>query len=153
MRSKTKKRLLICGIILIALTGIGVISFHVVVNTVFSKVTQSIGDSDLLKNEAGEMIFQIPASDGSETVDVHIDSETLTRLEEEIPVGDKYNVLMLLANALPQEEYSLLLSYITGGISKDEFDSAYSIMRKNLSKEEKAEIKAYYAKYLHLLEE
>ena len=153
MKSKTKKRLLICGIILIALTGIGAISFRVAVNTVFSKVTQSIGDSDLLKNEAGEMIFQIPASDGSETVDVHIDSETLTRLEEEIPVGDKYNVLMLLANALPQEEYSLLLSYITGGISKDEFDSAYSIMRKNLSKEEKAEIKAYYAKYLHLLEE
>lgn len=158
MKGTAKKRLLIVGIILVVLAVLGTVGFHFAVNRMFSKVTETIGESDLFKNESGELVLPV-VRDGSgsvskgESVTVQLNEENLQELEEEIPVNDKFAVLTILANALPAEEYSKLLSYAKDGISQEEYAECYAIMRENLTKEQKTQIKQYYGKYLHLLEE
>lgn len=158
MKKTTKKRLLVAGVVFVVLVVGGVVAFRVTVNTMFSKVTQTISESDLLK--AGDGGVELPVLAGEEAADgetegylnVKLDAETMKKLEAEISVGDKFAVLSLLAKALPAEEYSRVLSFVSGGISQEEFTQAVQILQENLTDEDKRQIKQYYSKYLYLLE-
>ncbi len=157
MKKTGKHTLLIVGIILVVLAVLGTIGFRALVNTLFSKVTQSIGETNILQNESGKLILPKLSEDGSrisenESVTVELDADSLNALEEKISVQDKFQVLAILANALPREEYEKILAYSVDGISQEEFSECYAIMKKNLTDEQKEQIKQYYAKYLHLLE-
>ena len=156
MKKTTKKRLLIAGIVFAVLVIGGVVAFNVAVNKMFSKVTQTISDSDLLKDNGS---VELPAvTEGNdagpaENLKIELNAETMKRLESKISVSDKFAVLSLLAKALPSEEYSRLLSFAKGGISQEELTQAMQILQENLTDENKEQIKQYYLKYLHLLEE
>lgn len=156
MKSKTKKRLLIAGIVVLVLVVGGIVAFNVAVNMLFSKVTQTISESDLLKQEDGLELPVLTEEGGldqsSESIKVQLDADTMKELESEISLGDKFAVLSLLAKALPSEEYSKILSFLSGGISRDELSQTYQILKENLTQEQKDQIKQYYAKYLYLLE-
>ena len=156
MNKAEKKPLLIIGIVLVVLAVLGTIGFHIVVNTMFSKVTESIGESNLFKNEAGKLVLPVLTEDGKhidhdETLTVELDADSLNGIESKISVQDKFAVLAILANALPKEEYEKILAYSADGISQEEFSKCYAIMKENLTDEQKEQIKQYYAKYLHLL--
>lgn len=156
MKSKTKKRLLIAGIVVLVLVVGGIVAFNVAVNMLFSKITQTISESDLLKQEDGLELPVLTEEGGldqsSESIKVQLDADTMKELESEISLGDKFAVLSLLAKALPSEEYSKILSFLSGGISRDELSQTYQILKENLTQEQKDQIKQYYAKYLYLLE-
>ncbi|WP_249313690.1 hypothetical protein [Congzhengia minquanensis] len=156
MKKSTKKRLLIAGIVFAVLVIGGVVAFNVAVNKMFSKVTQTISDSDLLKdNGSVELPVVTEGNDAgpAENLKIKLDAETMKRLESKISVSDKFAVLSLLAKALPSEEYSRLLSFAKDGISQEELTQAMQILQENLTDENKEQIKQYYSKYLHLLEE
>ncbi len=153
MKKSTKKRLLIAGIVLAVLIAAGIVGFHVTVNKMFSKVTQTISESDLLKDEDAAHLPVPPENAGADDFKVKLNADALKRLESKISVGDKFAVLSLLAKALPADEYSRLLSFVSGGISQEELSEAMQILRDNLTDGQKEEIKQYYFKYLHLLEE
>ncbi|HBL82057.1 MAG TPA: hypothetical protein DD391_05585 [Clostridiales bacterium] len=156
MKKSTKKRLLIAGIVFAVLVIGGVVAFNVAVNKMFSKVTQTISDSDLLKdNGSVELPVVTEGNDAgpAENLKIKLDAETMKRLESKISVSDKFAVLSLLAKALPSEEYSRLLSFAKDGISQEELTQAMQILQENLTDENKEQIKQYYSKYLYLLEE
>lgn len=156
MKKSTKKRLLIAGIVFAVLVIGGVAAFNVAVNKMFSKVTQTISDSDLLKdNGSVELPVVTEGNDAgpAENLKIKLDAETMKRLESKISVSDKFAVLSLLAKALPSEEYSRLLSFAKDGISQEELTQAMQILQENLTDENKEQIKQYYSKYLYLLEE
>ena len=156
VKKSTKKRLLIAGIVFAVLVIGGVVAFNVAVNKMFSKVTQTISDSDLLKdNGSVELPVVTEGNDAgpAENLKIKLDAETMKRLESKISVSDKFAVLSLLAKALPSEEYSRLLSFAKDGISQEELTQAMQILQENLTDENKEQIKQYYSKYLHLLEE
>ena len=156
MKKSTKKRLLIVGIVFAVLVIGGVVAFNVAVNKMFSKVTQTISDSDLLKdNGSVELPVVTEGNDAgpAENLKIKLDAETMKRLESKISVSDKFAVLSLLAKALPSEEYSRLLSFAKDGISQEELTQAMQILQENLTDENKEQIKQYYSKYLYLLEE
>lgn len=156
MKKSTKKRLLIAGIVFAVLVIGGVVAFNVAVNKMFSKVTQTISDSDLLKdNSSVELPVVTEGNDAgpAENLKIKLDAETMKRLESKISVSDKFAVLSLLAKALPSEEYSRLLSFAKDGISQEELTQAMQILQENLTDENKEQIKQYYSKYLYLLEE
>lgn len=156
MKKSTKKRLLIAGIVFAVLVIGGVVAFNVAVNKMFSKVTQTISDSDLLKdNGSVELPVVTEGNDAgpAENFKIKLDAETMKRLESKISVSDKFAVLSLLAKALPSEEYSRLLSFAKDGISQEELTQAMQILQENLTDENKEQIKQYYSKYLYLLEE
>ena len=151
MKKSTKKRLLIAGIVFAVLVIGGVVAFNVAVNKMFSKVTQTISDSDLLKdNGSVELPVVTEGNDAgpAENLKIKLDAETT-----KISVSDKFAVLSLLAKALPSEEYSRLLSFAKDGISQEELTQAMQILQENLTDENKEQIKQYYSKYLYLLEE
>ena len=134
----------------------GVVAFNVAVNKMFSKVTQTISDSDLLKdNGSVELPVVTEGNDAgpAENLKIKLDAETMKQLESKISVSDKFAVLSLLAKALPSEEYSRLLSFAKDGISQEELTQAMQILQENLTDENKEQIKQYYSKYLYLLEE
>lgn len=152
---QSTKRILVAGIVLIGIAIVGMVAAYIAVNTAFSKVTHTIGESDILKDE-GEKI-EIPvisagAKEG-ESMQVEMNAEVIQKLETEISVADKLAVLTLLVKALPSEEYSRLLKMAAGGVTQEEFSECYAIMKKHLTRDQKAQIKQYYAKYLPLLEE
>jgi hypothetical protein len=156
VKKSTKKRLLIAGIVFAVLVIGGVVAFNVAVNKMFSKVTQTISDSDLLKdNGSVELPVVTEGNDAgpAENFKIKLDAETMKRLESKISVSDKFAVLSLLAKALPSEEYSRLLSFAKDGISQEELTQAMQILQENLTDENKEQIKQYYSKYLYLLEE
>lgn len=156
MKKSTKKRLLIAGIVFAVLVIGGVVAFNVAVNKMFSKVTQTISDSDLLKdNGSVELPVVTEGNDAgpAENLKIKLDAETMKQLESKISVSDKFAVLSLLAKALPAEEYSRLLSFAKDGISQEELTQAMQILQENLTDENKEQIKQYYSKYLYLLEE
>ncbi len=155
MEKKTKKRLLIAGIILVVIAVIGTVVLYFGVNMAFSKVTQTITESDLLKDENGIVELPVVAteSEGTESVQVELTPEVIQKLESKISVADKFAVLMILKDALPASEYDKLLSLLTGGVSQNEVSDAYAMMRENLTQEQKDQIKGYYAKYMHLLDQ
>lgn len=156
MKKSTKKRLLIAGIVFAVLVIGGVVAFNVAVNKMFSKVTQTISDSDLLKdNGSVELPVVTEGNDAgpAENLKIKLDAETMKQLESKISVSDKFAVLSLLAKALPSEEYSRLLSFAKDGISQEELTQAMQILQENLTDENKEQIKQYYSKYLYLLEE
>ena len=156
VKKSTKKRLLIAGIVFAVLVIGGVVAFNVAVNKMFSKVTQTISDSDLLKdNGSVELPVVTEGNDAgpAENLKIKLDAETMKRLESKISVSDKFAVLSLLAKALPSEEYSRLLSFAKDGISQEELTQAMQILQENLTDENKEQIKQYYSKYLYLLEE
>ena len=156
MKKSTKKRLLIAGIVFAVLVIGGVVAFNVAVNKMFSKVTQTISDSDLLKdNGSVELPVVTEGNDAgpAENLKIKLDAETMKRLESKISVSDKFAVLSLLAKARPSEEYSRLLSFAKDGISQEELTQAMQILQENLTDENKEQIKQYYSKYLYLLEE
>lgn len=155
MEKKTKKRLLIAGIILVVLAVIGTVVFYVGVNMAFSKVTQTITESELLKDENGSVELPVvtPAEDPKESVQVELTPDMIQQLEANISVADKFAVLMILKDALPASEYDKLLGLLTGGVSQSEVSEAYAMMRENLTQEQKDQIKGYYAKYMHLLDQ
>ena len=156
MKKSTKKRLLIAGIVFAVLVIGGVVAFNVAVNKMFSKVTQSISDSDLLKDNGSVELPVVTEGndvDPAENLKIKLDAETMKRLESKISVSDKFAVLSLLAKALPSEEYSRLLSFAKDGISQEELTQAMQILQENLTDENKEQIKQYYSKYLYLLEE
>ena len=153
MKKSTKKRLLIAGIVFAVLVIGGVVAFNVAVNKMFSKVTQTISDSDLLKdNGSVELPVVTEGNDAgpAENLKIKLDAETMKQLESKISVSDKFAVLSLLAKALPSEEYSRLLSFAKDGISQEELTQAMQILQENLTDENKEQ---YYSKYLYLLEE
>ena len=155
VKKSTKKRLLIAGVVFVVLVIGGIAAFHVTVNKMFSKVTQTISESDLLKDEGNvelPVITEGNAADAADSLKIKLDADTMKKLESKISVGDKFAVLSLLAKALPSEEYSRLLSFASGGISQEELTQAMQILRENLTDEDKKQIKQYYLKYLHLLE-
>ncbi len=155
MEKKTKKRLLIAGIILVVVAIIGTVVLYFGVNMAFSKVTQTITESDLLKGENGskELPVVLPGSGNVESVQVELTPEVIQQLESKISVADKFAVLMILKDALPASEYDKLLGLITGGVNQSEISEAYAMMRANLTQEQKDQIKGYYAKYLRLLDQ
>ncbi|WP_337399222.1 hypothetical protein [Congzhengia sp.] len=156
MKKSTKKRLLIAGIVFAVLVIGGVVAFNVAVNKMFSKVTQTISDSDLLKDNGSvelPVVTEGNDADPAENLKIKLDAETMKRLESKISVSDKFAVLSLLAKALPSEEYSRLLSFAKDGISQEELTQAMQILQENLTDENKEQIKQYYSKYLYLLEE
>ena len=55
MEKKTKKKLFTIIIIFVSLMLVGVIGFHLAVNVLFSKVTNVITDTDILRNENGKI--------------------------------------------------------------------------------------------------
>ena len=156
VKKSTKKRLLIAGIVFAVLVIGGVVAFNVAVNKMFSKVTQTISDSDLLKDNGSvelPVVTEGNDADPAENLKIKLDAETMKRLESKISVSDKFAVLSLLAKALPSEEYSRLLSFAKDGISQEELTQAMQILQENLTDENKEQIKQYYSKYLYLLEE
>lgn len=154
MNKTTKKRLIIAGIVLVFVVVGGVSAFHVAVNTMFSKMTQTISENDLLQEKDATSSEQTTEDDeiiGG--LPKQMDAETIKALESKVSVSDKYAALSLLAKALPKEEYSKIISFASGGVTKDEFNQAMQILKENLKEEDKEKIKQYYAKYMHLLEE
>lgn len=152
---KSTKRILVAGIVLMGIAIVGTIAAYIAVNTAFSKVTNTIGESDLLQNE-GEKIELPVVSEGAKTgesIQVEMNAEAMQKIETEISVADKVAVLALLVKALPPEEYSRILKMAAGGVTQEEFSQCYAIMKKHLTRDQKEQIKQYYAKYLHLLEE
>lgn len=155
MQQKTRKKLLIISIILVIVLVIGTVGTYIAVNTVFSKVTETVGKS---LDEAGEAVA-LPVLDSNNAVDktkhisVVLDAETIKKLESKVSVSDKLAVLGILAKSLSKEDYQTLLSYAVGGVDNKKFKAAYELIRTRLGQKEKDQIKSYYAKYLHLLEE
>ena len=155
MTKKTKKKLLIISIILAVVIALGAVGTLIAVNTVFSKVTKTVGET---MEETGEAV-DLPVLDNNNQVDktkhisVVLDAETIKKLESKISVSDKLAVLGILAKSLSTEDYQTLLSYAVGGIDNEKFKAAYQLIRTRLGQEQKDQIKSYYAKYLHLLEE
>lgn len=155
MKKSVRKKLLIAGIVLVVLIVGGVVTFRVTVNKMFSKVTQTISESDLLQDEGDVELPGVAAEDDGDEVEgikIKLNADTMKKLESEISVSDKFAVLSLLAKALPPEEYSRILSFVSGGISQDEITQTMQILRENLSDDDKQQIKQYYSKYLYLLE-
>lgn len=152
MEKKTKKRLLIVLIITASIVILALVGGYVAVNYVFSKVTDSV--SEVIDGEEVEL----PVLDANqqivegESVNVVLDADTIKELESKIPISEKMEVLALLAKSLSPEDYSVLLSYAVGGVNNEKFDAAYTLLRERLGPEEKAIIKSYYAKYIHLLD-
>ena len=155
MEKKTKKRLLIAGMILVTVAVIGTVVLYFGVNMAFSKVTQTISDSDLLKDGNGEVELPVVSTgdENAESVQVELTPEVIRQLESKISVADKFAVLMILKDALPASEYDKMLGLLTGGVSQNEISEAYAMMRENLTQEQKDQIKGYYAKYMHLLDQ
>lgn len=156
MKRTTKKRLLIAGIVILILAVIGTATFYFTVDRMFSRVTQSITENELL--QGGNDAETDPLADDGITqglgqLILQLDPTSIKKLESKIPVEDKLAALSILAKSLPQEEYSRLLSFLSGGISKDEFSQALAVLRQHLTPEDKAQIMQYYTKHLHLLEE
>lgn len=154
MRKLTKKRLLIVGIVFVVLIVAGIIAVNIAVNQMFAQVTRTISESDLLD---GGKSLDLPAVDENSDVDatgetIELDADMIQQLETKVSMSDKFAVLSILAKALPSEEYSRLLSFLSGGVTQDELSQAMEILRENLSDEDKKQIKQYYAKYLNLLE-
>lgn len=140
-----KKKWIITAVIIVALVILGVFAFNVVVDKMFSKVTGSVFNSDLLVEE----ISGLPDGQGGT---LKFDAETVKELESKVSRKDKVAVLTLLAKALPPEEYSKIMGYLSDGISDEEIEKTYAIMKKHLSPDQKKEVKEYYFKYIYLLE-
>ena len=151
---QSTKRILVAGVILAGIAIVGAVAAYIAVNTTFSKVTNTIGESDFLK-EKGEKIEIPVVADGAKTgesIQVDMNAETMKKIETKISVADKLAVLTLLVKALPSEEYSRIIKMAAGGITQEEFSQCYAVMKKHLSRDQKEQIKQYYAKYLPLLE-
>lgn len=123
------------------------------VNYIFSQVSETVGET--LKDET----VSLPVLDENnqiakdKSISVVLSAEIVKKLEAKIPISEKLEVLTLLAKTLSKEDYEVLLSYAVGGVNDKKFNSAYALMREKLGPEEKAIIKGYYAKYIHLLDE
>lgn len=156
MKKTTKKRLLIAGIVLLAVLVSGAVVFNVVVDRMFSRITQSITDNGLLQNGEnieGALLTDMEFAQGLAQLIAQMDADDIKKLESKISAKDKVAVLSILAKSLPREEYLNLISYLSGGISPDEFSRTVDLLRKYLTPEDKAQIMQYYTKYLYLLEE
>ncbi len=155
MTKKTKKKLLIISTILATVILVGTVGTYIVANMAFSKITETVGKS---MEETGEAI-DLPVLDNNNVIDktkhisVVLDAETMKKLESKVSVSDKLAVLGILAKSLSAEDYQTLLSYAVGGVNNKKFKAAYELIRTRLGQEQKDQIKSYYAKYLHLLEE
>ncbi len=153
--TKGKKKLLTITIILTSVLVVGTVGTYIVVNTAFSKVTESVSKA---MEEAGEAV-DLPVLDNKNAVDktkhisVVLDAESMKKLESKVSVSDKLAVLGILAKSLSKDDYQTLLSYAVGGVDNKKFKAAYELIRTRLGQKEKDQIKSYYAKYLHLLEE
>lgn len=152
MQKKTKKRLLIALIITVSVIALILVGGYLAVNYMFSKVTDSV--SEVISGEE----VDLPVLDANQqivegkSVTVVLDADTIKELESKIPISEKMEVLALLAKSLSPEDYSVLLSYAVGGVNNQKFDAAYKLLKERLGPEEKAVIKSYYAKYIHLLD-
>lgn len=151
MEKKTKKKLWIIVAIFVSLMLVGVIGFHLAVNILFSKVTNVITSTDVLRDENGKIVLPVLDGKTGESITVELGEEDIKKLEERISVGDKAAVLLLLASTLPKDEYKEVMAFMEGGISQEEYEKAYEILRRNLTDDQKAQVKEYYAKYFHLL--
>ncbi len=140
-----KKKWIIVVVIVATLVALGILAFNIVVDKIFAKVTGSVFNSDLLIEE----IKGLPDGEGGT---VKFDAETVKELESKVSRKDKIAVLTLLAKALPPEEYSKIMGYLSDGISDEEIEETYAIMKKHLSATQKKEVKEYYFKYIYLLE-
>ncbi len=140
MEKKTKKKLIIIASVLAGVFLLGAIFLNFAVDKMFSRVTEQIGNSDMLEEKNGQS-------------DAKFNSEDLKEIESQVSSKDKIAVLALLAKALPPEEYSRLMSYVSDGVSEQEIKEAYNIMRKHLTPEQKKQIKDYYFKYMYLIQE
>ena len=153
--TKKNKKLLIISAILIGVIALGIVGTYIAVDTVFSKVTETVGKT---MEETGEAV-DLPVLDNTNVIDktkhisVVLDAETMKKLESKVSVSDKLAVLGILAKSLSQEDYQTLLSYAVGGVDNKKFKAAYELIRTRLGQKEKDQIKSYYAKYIHLLEE
>ena len=153
--TKKNKKLLIISAILIGVIALGIAGTYIAVDTVFSKVTETVGKT---MEETGEAV-DLPVLDNTNVIDktkhisVVLDAETMKKLESKVSVSDKLAVLGILAKSLSQEDYQTLLSYAVGGVDNKKFKAAYELIRTRLGQKEKDQIKSYYAKYIHLLEE
>lgn len=149
-----KKKLLIISIILICVIATLAVGTYIAVDLTFSKVTETVGKT---MEETGEAV-DLPVLDNNNVVDktkhisVVLDAETMKKLESKVSVSDKLAVLGILAKSLSKEDYETLLSYAVGGVDNKKFKAAYELIRTRLGQEQKDQIKAYYAKYLHLLD-
>lgn len=151
MEKKTKKKLLIAAIVFVCFVLVGVIGFHLAVNILFSKVTNVITSTDILRDESGKIVLPVLDGKAGESIAVELGEEEIKSLEERISVGDKAAVLLLLASTLPKDDYKEVMAFMEGGISQEEYEKAYEILRRNLTTDQKAQVKEYYAKYFHLL--
>lgn len=140
-----KKKWIIISVILITVIVLGILAFNIIVDKIFSKVTGSIFNTDLLIEE----ISGLPDGEGGT---IKFDPETVKDLESKVSRKDKVAVLTLLAKALPPEEYAKIMGFLEGGISDEEIEETYSIMKKHLTPEQKKQVKQYYLKYIYLLE-
>ena len=161
MKRTTKKSLMIACVSLLVLVVLGAALFRFAVDRMFLKVTQTIGEQGLLNSvsvgeenpqDAQEDILLPSVDTTGDGQKARLDAETVKMLQQKVSASDKLAVLSLLAKALPQQEYSRLLSFAGNGVSQEEMSTAIQVLRQHLSKEDKQQIKQYYAKYLHLLE-
>ena len=155
MKQSTKKSILIGVIVFLVLIIGGAVMVRVAVDRMFFKVTQTISESELLQtgndNEDEVLLPGLDANDVGNGLTVRLDAEMVKQLKEKVSAADKLSVLSLLAKALPQKEYTRLLSFVADGVSQEELSTAMQILRENLSTEDKRQIKQYYAKYLPYL--
>lgn len=151
MEKKTKKKLFIATIIFVTFVIVGVVGFHIAVNVLFSKVTNVITNTDILRDESGKIVLPVLDGKTNESITVELSAEDVKRLEERISVGDKAAVLLLLASTLPKDEYTKVMAFAEGGITQEEYEQVYEILRRNLTDDQKKQVKDYYAKYFHLL--
>lgn len=150
---KSTKRLLTTGVILVVVAIVGTVLVYFAVNTMFSKVTQTISGTDFLQDENQEVRLPVLVEGEERTVQVDMNAENLKKLESYIPFADKFAVLSLLGETLPAEEYSRLIAMLSDGITQEEIAEAFQILRANLTPEQKKQIKQYYSKYTYLLEQ
>ena len=146
MEKKKKGRkvfLIILGVV-VALAILG----YVLVNVIFSMLTDSFYDSGLGKPSQTET----QAMDTPETFDpeaafqslpldkMNLSAADFKVLAKKVSFTDKVAVLNLLRSKLSAEEYKLLTGMLSGGITTQEIHEAYAILSKSLSTEDKETI-------------
>lgn len=151
--TKKKKRILITLIIVFFVIVLLLIGAYFMINGLFSKVTDTVGEVLSGEKVALPVLDENQQIIKDKNISVVLDEETIKALEAKIPISEKLEVLAMLAKSLDPDDYSTLLSYAAGGVNNEKFNAAYSLLREKLSDENKEKIKSYYAKYMYLLEE
>ncbi len=156
---KKKKGLKIFIMILGVLVVLALLGY-VLVNFVFSMLTDSFYDSGLgqpsqteVQQENEPEAFDPEKAFQSLPLDkMNLSAEQFKVLAKKVSFTDKVEVLNLLRSKLTAEEYKVLTGMLSGGVTTQEIREAYGMLSKSLSTEDKETIWGYYNKYAYLLQ-